>query len=264
MDDILRFNDWSKNANLAESFINGLDDLLHESNENKDYRNALNRIKETLNINLGFVATFGASINALFPVIEQLMKRESVEITTETIVLLTITSIAVIILEEKKLKNDEKEKLTKDSKSLLEELRLNGIGQGIVKKVIKAINSVKNVFNIIGKHIDKVAMNVVDMFAYTALFIPIMNGISYIVGKYDMNLDLLIDNLVGLGVGLGTIVAKYGIPYILKKLKNKFNINKQKVLSEVEPDKVQKFNNISGKDKKTVDHRGNLVKENEK
>jgi hypothetical protein len=27
------------------------------------------------------------------------------------------------------------------------------------------------------------------MFAYTAMLIPIMNGILYVIGKYDLNFD---------------------------------------------------------------------------
>jgi hypothetical protein len=57
-----------------------------------------------------------------------------------------------------------------------------------------------------------------DMFAYTAMLIPIMNGILYVIGKYDLNFDNFIKNFIGLSIGVGTIITKHGM--ILNKLKS--------------------------------------------
>ena len=75
------------------------------------------------------------------------------------------------------------------------------------------------IFSLIGKHLGAVVDGFIDMFAYTSMLIPIMNGILYIVGKYDMNLDTICDNFMGLAMGIGTVMAKHGIVEILN---NKF------------------------------------------
>ena len=69
----------------------------------------------------------------------------------DKVVLLTTCSLSIIYLEEKKCKTpQEEDQLTLDSKSMLEELRMMGLGNGIVKMIVKSLKSIKNVFNLIG------------------------------------------------------------------------------------------------------------------
>jgi hypothetical protein len=68
-----------------------------------------------------------------------------------------------------------------------------------------------------------------DMFAYTAMLIPIMNGILYVIGKYDLNFDNFIKNFIGLSIGVGTIITKHGISMILNKLKSNNKIGAQRL-----------------------------------
>jgi hypothetical protein len=104
------------------------------------------------------------------------MKIDSIELTYDKVVLLTICAITIIYIEEKFTSAIEEDILRKDSKSMLEELKLMGIGNGIVKKLIRIFKST-SIFKLIGKHVGSIVGGFMDMFAYTAMLIPIMNGI---------------------------------------------------------------------------------------
>jgi hypothetical protein len=97
------------------------------------------------------------------------------------------------------------------------------------------------------------------MFAYTSLLIPIMNGINFIVGKHDLNLETLPQNFLGLAMGIGTIIAKHGIIEIINKIKNRFPINPKEVLADIETPSIQKFATFTDDEKDSQD--GELIKE---
>ena len=148
--------------------------------------------------------------------------------------------------------------ITKDSKSMLEELKMRGFGNGIVKKLMKSLESVKNIFYIIGKHLGAVVGSIVDMFAYTSLLIPIMNGVMFIINKYDLNLETLPQNFLGLAVGVGTIITKHGIVEIINRIKNRFPINPKEVLDDIETPAIQRFASFGDSEEKQD---GDLIKE---
>jgi hypothetical protein len=228
MNKIYKFEEYSRYEEMTEYLLNNFDKLINESTT-EEYKSVSKKVLSDLNINLEFIATFGAGIKAFFPIVEQLLFNQgSIEITKESIVLSTICAIGIIYLEEKKFKNAEEEaQLTSDSKSMLEELKLMGIGNGIVKKIIKAFKSIGGIFSKISKHLGKVSLGIIDMFSYTALLIPVMNGIDAIINKYDLNLDTIVQNLMGVGIGLMTIVTKHIFIEIFKRLKNKLSRDKQ-------------------------------------
>lgn len=247
---VVKFSEYSQIDMMAQDFINSFESMIIESSDKDYYKTVQKKVISDLKLNLKLVFTFGAGIGALYPIVDKLMTNslnyQSVEITPETIVMLTMAAIAIIFIEEKKYKDSEEEaSLIKDSKSLLEELKMRGVGNGIVKKVMKAISSIKNVFYLIGKHIGTVLGGIIDMFAYTSLLIPIMNGVLFIVNKYDLSLDTLCDNFLGLAMGITTIIAKHGIIAILNRIKDRFNISQKKVIDELETPVIQRFSNFS-------------------
>jgi hypothetical protein len=62
------------------------------------------------------------------------MKIDSIELTYDKVVLLTICAITIIYIEEKKFTSAiEEDILRKDSKSMLEELKLMGIVMELLK-----------------------------------------------------------------------------------------------------------------------------------
>jgi hypothetical protein len=258
---VIKFKEYSLQDSMVIDFLNSFDKMITESDETS-YKKIERKVISDLKLNTQLVFTFGAGIGSFYPIVDKLMKNmniDSIELTPDRIVLLTIAAFTIIYLEEKKFKSDKEEEiLTKDSKSMLEELKMMGIGNGIVKKLIKGLKSITNIFSLIGKHLGAVVGGFIDMFAYTAMLIPIMNGILFIINKYDMNLDTICDNFMGLTMGVGTIIAKHGIVEILNKIKTKFPINKKKVIDEIETPIIQKFGDIKND---SPEQDGDLIKE---
>jgi len=261
---IQKYNDFNLTESMVEYFINEFNtQILVESNDSTD--SMLKKIVSDLNLNFRLVATFGFGIGAFLPIVTQLMKNmdlSSVDLTKETLVLLTLTAISIIFIEEKKPKSPEEEaQLIKDSKSMLEELRMKGIGDGIVKKLINCLKSTKSIFKIIGKHMGAVVGGFMDMFAYSAIMLPIMTTLSSVVNKFDLNLDTMPQNFLMLTAGVSTIVAKHGIAYLLNKLKGKLKISdkiEKEIESEIQTPTITKVTRFGDSDS---NQSGDLIKE---
>lgn len=245
---IQRLEEFSLYDNMSKDFLDSFDEFIKESDENVYYK-IQKKVISDLRLNGNLSLTFGTGIKALYPIVEKLMtnmKISSVDITPDTVVLLTICAFTIVYLEEKKFKDsDEEEILTKDSKSMLEELRMKGIGNGIVKKVVKILKSITSIFSLIGKHIDVIAKGFIDMFAYTAILIPIMNGILYIIGKYNLTIDSFLENFSGLMMGIITITAKHGIETIINKIKDRISPkDKKDIIDDLEQNVIKKVGNF--------------------
>lgn len=239
--EIKKFQEFSLIDQISNDFINSLDSFIKESDQS--YSKIQSKILSNLKLNTKLALTFGTGISALYPFVDKLirnMKIDSIDVTADKVVLLTICAFTIVYLEEKKFKDHKEEDLlTKDSKSMLEELRMMGIGNGIVKNLVKLFKSIVNIFTLIGKHISAIVSGFVDMFAYASLLIPILNGLLYISGKYDLNIDTFLQNFSGILMGVGTIITKHGIASILDKIKLK--INKKKVLREIDTSIIKKI-----------------------
>lgn len=259
---IQRYTDYTLQNEMAEEFLNSFDKMVKESDGDTSYQKVAKKVISDLKLNVSLVTTFGAGIGALYPVVQGLMENMNLDsfiLTPESIVLLTLSSVTIAYLQEKKFKSaEEEDQLTKDSKSMLEELKMKGFGNGIVKKLIKSLESVKNIFLVIGKHIGAVIGSILDMFAYTSLLIPLLNGVMSIIHKYDLNLETLPQNFLGLAVGVGTIIAKHGIVEIINRIKNKFPINPKEVLDDIETPAIQRFATFGDSEEKQD---GDLIKE---
>lgn len=261
---IQRYNDFNLTESMVEYFINEFNTQILTESKEEDL-SILRKIVSDLNLNFRLVSTFGFGIGAFLPIVNQLMKNmdlSSVELSKETLVLLTLTAISIIFIEEKKPKDPEEEaQLIKDSKSMLEELRMKGIGDGIVKKLIKCLKSAKNIFKVIGKHLGAVVGGFMDMFAYSAIMVPIMTTLSSVINKFDLNLDTMPQNFLMLATGVGTIIAKHGISYLLKRLKGKLKISdkvEKEIETEIETPTITKVTRFGDGDS---NQSGDLIKE---
>ena len=258
---IVKFDEYQHSIVFLEDFVDKLIDNRVDESEIKDknVRNIAEQLQKDLNFNFGLIFTFGAGINAMYPIVTHLLKNSNlnVELTLENVVLLTITAIAIAYLEEKKNKTGEvsidcdsclgggllqnkkgeiechkctgtgqiKSLVTKqDTDTLLAELKLRGLGNGIVKKLVKCFISIGEFLKMIFKHASLVVSNFVDLFAYTSLLIPTMNAISGIINSNNFNIENLpleiARNLLVFGVGVGTLLAKRGFEWISKKIKD--------------------------------------------
>jgi hypothetical protein len=90
-----------------------------------------------------------------------------------------------------------------------------------------------------------------------------MNGVLFLIGKYDLNIETLPQNFIGLGVGVGTVIAKHGIIELVKKIKNKLGLGDKvakEVVDEVETPIIQKFGDMTYGDATSTEN-GDLIKE---
>jgi len=255
---IKRYQEYFIYDNMSCDLIKSIELSINENLENTEFQNIQNRIIKDLKLNFNLSGVFGTGIGAFYPIVQKLMSNTpNITVDSESVVLATICAFTIIYLEEKKIKDIKK--LTKDSKSILEELRMRGIGDFTIKKIVKAFESIKNIFSIISKHTGAVVTNFLDMFSYTSILIPVMNAVLFIIGKYDLNLDTIIQNFIGLGVGIGTIVAKHGVIDILKRL-NIYN-KKKKIIDEIETPIIQKFGDKTYGNELPVDSDSEMIKE---
>jgi hypothetical protein len=248
---IQRLEEYALYDKMAQDFLDSFDMPIKESSggeKRTSYKRVQTKTMKDLRLNTRLISTFGTGMTAFYPIVDKLMTNmtiDSIEMDARKVVLLTICAFSIIYLEEKKFKDAEEEEiLTKDSKSMLEELRMMGIGEGIVKNIKKAFQSIKDIFELIVKHINTVVNGFIDMFAYTTILIPVLNGISYIVGKYDMNLNTFLVNFFGLSMGIATIVTKHGITELVKKLKRRLHISnkdEKEIIDELETTNIKKL-----------------------
>lgn len=255
---IQKCEDYFLYTSMAEYFVESMYSSTNEENSSS-FKEISQKVLKDLKLNTSIVAEFGAGLSALYPIVDGLIKNSklSLNLTPESLVLLTISAFSIIYLEEKrsKMSASEQASLEKNCKSMLEELKLSGIGNGIVKKLVNGFKSIKNIFSLISKHIGSIVGGFIDMFAYTSLAIPILNGIYSIVGKYNLNLETLQSNFLGLAVGVGSLIAKHGISDILKKMKGKY-FDKKKIIDEIDTPLIKKFG-----DADIDDQEGDLIKE---
>jgi hypothetical protein len=275
MNRVLKFNDYKTSVSLLEDFVNRLvDEKLHESKDESTILKIANDLQEKVKFNIQLITTFGTGIAAMYPIVLQLLKNANLNIviSMENVILLTITTIAFIYLEEKKnnsgtafidcshcsstglIKTTAGESecqscagtgkqsslvTEKDIGSLKEELRLRGLGNGtsvaqvgrqtqakdiptILVKLINCFKSIRKFLNVIFKHAGYAIGNLVDLFIYTTLLIPTMNGILAVINLNELNIETLpieiAKNIMVFGLGVGTILAKRGFEWISKKI----------------------------------------------
>lgn len=245
---VLGFKQWE----IANYFIEQLQSSINESDQNTGFvESVLTGLSKDLKFNLALVSTFGAGIKAMYPIVENLVKNQnlSIDLTTENIILLTLASLAITYLEEngnragdEKIRCDCQKKspicdickgtgvvdsiVTKsDARTILEELKLRGIGNGIVERVKESFKSIGRFLKTIFKKSSYVITGLTDMLGYTMILIPTMNALSAVIGEYNLNLETLSGNLLALAAGVGTFLSKNIYKFFVNKIKQKINVD---------------------------------------
>ena len=257
---ILRYTDYSNSSEMANFLISNLENpIINESLDESYVRKMLKGFSNDLKFNIGLIFTFGTGISAMVPVVQNLIKNGNLKIdpSLENIVLLSLTTMAILYLEEtknkvgdvevdcpdcksngcEKCKNGKvKSRVTRsDAQTLLEELKMRGIGNGIVKKFVSVFKSVGNLIRTLFRNSKYPVKGLLEMFGYTALLIPVMNAINTLVGKYDLTPDNIIGNFLAIGASITTLVAKNSIDFLISKLKNKFQLKLPKDIEIEKP-----------------------------
>lgn len=235
MSKILKYDEFKNYEEMASELVQNIcNPQMNESKDGDNFNIIAKKLSKELKFNFGLVATFGFGIKMMMPVINGLIKNGSFsfEMSQENIVLLTITVASIFYLEQTSNKagdefNSEGKKshvTKKDAQTLLEECKMRGIGQGIIKKFVNAFSAISKFFKIMFSKTPYVINGLLDMFGYTALMMPCMNAFSAFIGKYDITVENIGTNLLSLGVGIGALLTKQGVSWLVKKINKSLGI----------------------------------------
>lgn len=211
------------NSEIGNSKIdyknNGLDE---------EYQVIKKELIKDLKIDLKLLNNFENSIDILIPFVKNILKNtKNIEVNKQNTVLTSI-SISFIIYLEKEKNNDE-EKLTKVSKSLLEELRLRGIGNGIIKDIIKSLDIIKNLIAFFYKYFKKDIITFTQLFSLKNIDCAFHN-ISSIVSEYDMSIENINQNFNNIITGNSSVILKKDIIKLLDCFEE---LNKSKIINSI-------------------------------
>ena len=200
-------------------------ELIKENLNVSKYKTLYNQITKELNVNLYFTATFGTTISMFYPIFAELVNNSNLSYTVslKDIVLLSVASLAILFKENRHQVN----KLT----TVIEE---KGYTE-LLKKFGEFLTSSKSLFQAFAKNSGKVVISIVDMFSYTALFVPFYLGLLDIIDAYNIGLDSFTPAIttsglaLSTGIGLLTISVKHLMSLLIKKIGK---LTKKKAISE--------------------------------
>ena len=177
-------------------------------------------LKDTLNdlkINSGVLFTFGTGIGAFLGPVERLLSGSGVSMNEKDIILLIITSFALII---------------KDSEgvTLLEKVREKGL-MPLLKSVINFVTNVKDVLNAVAKNLIGVTYSLLDILGFALLLNPTMKIIDHIIKDNNISSD----NVERLLSGAALSATVFSLKSVFGKLKGRL---KNPVNEDVNPSEI--------------------------
>lgn len=185
--------------------VNNLSLLIRENNEEESNNSILSDIVNDLNISKKFLFTFGTGIGAFVNPVNQLISGSGLSMTKEDIILLIITSIAILINDSDKdiLKNKVKER---------------GIESGLygVKDFIK---NTKKIINNVTEKTMEVSYSLSDILGFTFLLVPTTKILTKIINEYGLSVGNVKEMLLGITLASAT----FGVKSVLRKVKNKLS-----------------------------------------
>jgi len=194
---------------LIES-VNNIDtELLLEGININKYQFATKKLMSEIGFNIYNVGTFGVSITALYPIIQNLMTTGKFVIpnTIENVVLLTICAVTVLVKE-----NKEK------AKKLIDYAFSKGVTQKDLDTVINIITTTKGLFSEIAQNFGKVISTFSEMLSYTALLVPFSMVLNNLILNGTITSELLSQSLPAIIVSIGAMGFKLLLNRIMHKL----------------------------------------------
>ena len=243
----------------------------------EDYENEFRKIKDDLGLNSRLIPTFGFGIAGFYPIVDSIMRLEGFEISKRSIVLLTLAAISIIIIgngkkKDKKSPADVERDLVVDdiNVKVLQELNQTvspnaSTGESpVLKKVVDIIKSFHNSFwskifkgelkntltgfksklkstwDSVKSGFNQAAGGLIDMLAYTAMLIPVMNVLDNAINNFPdlfKTAQILPENLLAFAAGIGVVVSKHGIAKIVSKFGD--IEDEQEIMDEIETPIIQ-------------------------
>jgi hypothetical protein len=196
-----------------------------------------NTLKDTLNdlkINSGVLFTFGTGIGAFIGPVERLLSGSGFSMDERDIILLIITSFALIIKDS-------------EGATLLEKVKEKGLMPAL-KGVINFVTNVKDVVNAVSKNLVGVTYSLLDILGFALLLNPTMKIIDEVIKDNNISSD----NVEKLLSGAALAATVYSLKSVFGRLKDKL---KKKINENIEPSDEaiknicdsEKFCNAQGK-----------------
>ncbi len=247
----------------------------------EEFKSEFRKIKEDLGLNSRLIPTFGFGIGGFYPIVESIMRLEGFEVSKRSIVLLTLAAISIIIIGDGKKKgkkspeDEERQRVVDDiNVKILQELNQtvspnSSTGQSpILKKVVSIIKSfhdsfwtkifkgdlkktltglrsnVKNTWESVKTAFNQAAGGLIDMLAYTAMLIPVMNVLDNAINNFPdlfKTAQILPENLLAFASGVGVVVAKHGIAKLISRFGD--TEDEKEIMDEIETPIIQKIAN---------------------
>lgn len=248
---VLRYSDHSNSREMLDFLLKCLENpIIKESAKEDTIKKMLRSLSKDIKFNFGLVLKFGTGVGAMMPIVENLIKNGNlnIELNTPTLLLFSLAILSILYLEDTKNKSghDEidcpdcdsdgcdrcengkiKSDVTRsDVRTILEELKMRGVGNGLVKKFVDAFKSIDKLIYVLFRYSRRSVNGLLDIFGYTSLLIPIMNAINSLVGEYDMNVDTIVGNFLAIGASVTTILAKNSLGFLYDRLKNVIGFKK--------------------------------------
>ena len=273
---IENFENYNEGLEMAMTFFNSFDQVNEASKYNKykrvqnsELKKLKSAVKGDIHLNFGLIASFGAGIGALYPIVDSLISLTGPSVDTRTVVLLTMAGVYMIVQGEMK-DAEEKKVITAETKAILEELKLagfpnvatgtkDGSDNSVLNKIVKVLKSIKKIFTSVKGYIEKAGLTKMlrratinttsgfaDMFAYTAMLAPIMNSINAVIEFSHMDLNSFVANTAIFIAGIATIIAKHGANFFVSKMRNFFNLDQEEqeeIKNEIEEEIKNKSRN---------------------
>jgi len=245
----------------------------------EEYKSEFRKIKDDLGLNSRLIPTFGFGIGGFYPIVESIMRLEGFEVSKRSVVLLTLAAISIIIIgdgkkKEKKSKSDVERDMVVDdiNVKVLQELNQtvspnSSTGQSpILKKVVSIIKSfhdsfwtkifkgdlkktlngfrsrLKLTWESVKSAFNQAAGGLIDMLAYTAMLIPVMNVLDNAINNFPdlfKTAQILPENLVAFAAGVGVVISKHGIAKLISRFGD--TEDEREIMDEIETPIIQKI-----------------------
>jgi len=268
-------------ANSLLSVSEGIGGINTSANSKiEEYRGEFQKIKDDLGLNSRLIPTFGFGIGGFYPIVESIMRLEGFQISKRSVVLLTLAAISILIIgdgKKKQSKNSaedaERAKVIEDiNVKVLQELNQtvspncstgespilkkavsiikqfyhsfwSKIFKGELKKTLSGARSgIKSAWESTKHGFNQTAGGLIDMLAYTAMLIPVMNVLDNAINNFPdlfKTAQILPENLLAFAAGVGVVVAKHGIAKIISRFGDAED--EQDIMDEIETPIIQKI-----------------------
>lgn len=204
-----------------------------------------------------------------------------------SIVLLTLAAISIIIIGDGKKKNKE-DKETSERDRVIDDINVKVLQElnqtvspnsstgdsPVLKRVVSILksfydsfwkniykgelkdkltsfrSSIKLTWDSVKKGFNQAAGGLIDMLAYTAMLIPVMNVVDNTINNFPdlfSTLRILPENLLAFSTGVGVILAKHGVAKVISKFGS--SSSEQEILDEIETPIIQKVANYKDHEK---------------